>query len=168
MLPSEYLQLGWTKKTNAVDGRDIRVSPDSPAAEAWSLYGAIGVAQSNRDISHDTEMMFYALLYKETDNAPIQWNEKCADQATAVALMQGLEEYVFALDPDLEQATIKFRNMVTICEGCYREAPRYLTTWCHPFELCFVCMRFTPAATDEAVEELEQWRETEGGDMLGH
>ena len=54
MLPSKYLEQGWTQNKLAVDQNDRQVEPLSPKAIRWSLRGAI--LASVKDESIDLEL----------------------------------------------------------------------------------------------------------------
>lgn len=157
MLPSEYLELGFTQSENAVSYHGNRVAPDHPDAAAWTPYGAIGVAWANGDITERVAQMFFNLLYTYTERDQRAWTLK-ATQSDAVALMRRIEDHVRSMDEDFVRAEEIFQTKLTLCQNCDKPAPRYLTWWSNYGEFCVACP--PGMSTEDKVAELRTWRES--------
>lgn len=67
---------GWTQGPEAVTKRGRGVSPLSPAACKWCLWGAVQRAECDTASSFDAYQQAWDALYNVTERHPIDFNEE--------------------------------------------------------------------------------------------
>ena len=93
MLPSQYLEKGWTKKVLAITNTSKSTMPDDPDASAWCMHGALIASYKSGTITELEQKRIRWKLWCKTLIRLDAWNDYCASsQKEVITLMKEVEE----------------------------------------------------------------------------
>ncbi len=75
MLPSQYLEIGWTQGNYAIDELGLEVPLNSNKACAWCLAGAISASYHDGTLDKNIVIKFNRAIFETIDQDFSTWND---------------------------------------------------------------------------------------------
>jgi len=97
MLPSEYVQKGWTIEVSARDKYSEFVATDSPDACMWCILGAIRVSESDGTITMVQKNIIYNYLIQHINGGVASWNDRQETSEPVIKMLQEAELEVLGI-----------------------------------------------------------------------
>ncbi len=93
MLPSQYLEKGWTQRNYAINKSGLPVSLHRDGACAWCLSGALNASHRDGTLTRYDIVKIYSIITEKIYEDPMLWNDDAnRTQEEVVNIIKEIEQ----------------------------------------------------------------------------